>query len=271
MSVASNLRRAIDNEDFELHYQPVLDLGADAFIGAEALIRWRNQEELLSPAAFISIAEESGMIRPIGQWVLREACSRAAAWSEEFGIEKIAVNLSAFQIDDPDLPRIVADALDQSGLEPSVLELEITETTAMQDFEQTIFLLQELKEIGVSLAIDDFGTGYSSLSYLERFPIDTLKIDQSFVRGLAAGRRGGTIISATLGIARALGLEVTAEGVEDRYQLAFLRLERCNFAQGFGISRPLPALALEEFLRHPVYRLRESDTAYTRPLPRLVR
>jgi diguanylate cyclase (GGDEF)-like protein len=271
MSVASNLRRAIDNEDFELHYQPILDLEADSFIGAEALIRWRSHDELLSPAAFLSIAEESGMIRPIGQWVLREACSRAAAWSREFGIEKIAVNLSAFQIDDPDLPRIVADALALSGLEPAVLELEITETTAMQDFEQTIFLLQELKEIGVSLAIDDFGTGYSSLSYLERFPIDTLKIDQSFVRGLAAGRRGGTIISATLGIARALGLEVTAEGVEDRYQLAFLRLERCSFAQGFGISRPLPALALEEFLRAPDYPLRESDTVFPPSIPRLVR
>jgi diguanylate cyclase (GGDEF)-like protein len=271
MSVASNLRRAIDNEDFELHYQPVLDLEHGSFIGAEALIRWRSQDELLSPESFISIAEESGMIRPIGQWVLGEACSRAAEWRKKYGIDKIAVNLSAFQIDDPDLPRIISDALDRSGLEPGVLELEITETTAMKDFEQTIFLLQELKEIGVSLAIDDFGTGYSSLSYLERFPIDTLKIDQSFVRGLAAGRRGGTIISATLGIARALGLDVTAEGVEDRYQLAFLRLERCRFAQGFGISRPLPALALEEFLMNPVYPLLETDVERTRPIPHLVR
>ena len=263
-SVASNLRKAIDNGEFELHYQPILDLAADRVVGAEALIRWRNDDLLLAPSDFVEIAEESGLIRQIGAWVLAEACRQGREWELEYGISKIAVNLSATQLEDHSLPRIVAEQLEASGLSPEVLELEITETAAMADFEHTIVLLDELKALGISLAIDDFGTGYSSLSYLQRFPIDLLKIDQSFVRELSPAKRDSPIISATIGIARALGLAVTAEGVENRFQLAFLRIERCQYVQGFGIRHPLPAAEFEAFLRNPVYELAEADLDATR-------
>ncbi len=264
-NVASNLRKALENDEFELHYQPILELTTDRVVGAEALIRWRNGDALLAPAEFVGIAEESGLIRQIGGWVLGEACRRGREWELEFGISKLSVNLSASQMEDHSLAEVLASELSRSGLSPGILELEITETTAMADFEQTIYLLDELKEIGVSLAIDDFGTGYSSLSYLQRFPIDLLKIDQSFVRELSPINRESPIISATIAIARALGLEVTAEGVENRFQLAFLRIERCRYVQGFGISHPLPAKAFSAFLRNPAYPLQFPDLDETRP------
>lgn len=258
-NVASSLRKAVENGEFELHYQPILELAGDRIVGAEALIRWKNDQNLLQPAEFVRIAEESGLIRQIGEWVIAEACRRGREWEEKFGISKLSVNLSAAQMEDHSLAQIVAAELSRSGMSPGILELEITESAAMADFEQTIFLLDEMKEIGVSIAIDDFGTGYSSLSYLQRFPIDVLKIDQSFVRELSPVKRESPIISATIAIARALGLEVTAEGVENRFQLAFMRIERCRYVQGFGISQPLTAESFEEFLQNPQYPLKNAD------------
>lgn len=262
-NVASSLRKGIENGEFELHYQPILELSEDRIVGAEALIRWKNDQNLLSPAEFVKIAEESGLIRQLGEWVLGEACRRGREWEEKFGISKLSVNLSAAQMEDRSLAQIIAAEISRSGISPGILELEITESAAMADFEQTIHLLDEMKEIGVSIAIDDFGTGYSSLSYLQRFPIDLLKIDQSFVRELSPVKRESPIISATIAIARALGLEVTAEGVENRFQLAFMRIERCRYVQGFGISEPLTAEAFEQFLQNPQYPLEKADADAT--------
>ncbi|MDX1582636.1 MAG: EAL domain-containing protein [Thermoanaerobaculia bacterium] len=270
-NVASNLRKAVENEEFELHYQPILDLANESIIGAEALIRWRKPDELLLPAEFVGIAEEAGLIGKIGGWVIREACRQGREWEEHFGIRKLSINLSAIQIEDHDLVQVVAAELDRTGLSPKILELEITETAAMADFEQTVLLLGELKSLDVSIAIDDFGTGYSSLSYLQRFPIDLLNIDQSFVRELSPDRHDYPIISGTIAIARALGLEVTAEGVETAYQLAFLRVEHCDYAQGFGISHALPAAEFESFIRNPDYPHKGSDVDATRPVGSIIR
>lgn len=244
LELGSALRHALERDELTLHYQPQLDIETGRIVGVEALIRWRHPDRgLVSPAEFIPLAEESGLIVSIGAWVLRTACIQARAWQDRVGLRAltVAVNISARQFRDPDLPRTIETILGETGLEPRDLELEITESVAMQDVELTITTLNELKQIGVKLSIDDFGTGYSSLSYLKRFPIDRLKVDQSFVRNLTTGANDAAIAAAVITLGRSLNLKVIAEGVETEGQLEVLRRYGCHEMQGYLFSRPVAA------------------------------
>ena len=243
-----DLRRALSAEQFELHYQPLVDLGTLRVTGFEALLRWRHPERgLVSPAEFIPLAEEIGLIGPIGEWVLRRACAEAARWPE--GV-KVAVNLSAVQLRaGGGLADTVAAVLRASGLPAARLELEITETAMLQDTEETLATLHRVGTLGVSIAMDDFGTGYSSLSHLRRFPFDKVKIDQSFVRDLGhAGGDCAAIVRAVMGLCASLGIAVTAEGVETEEQLEWLAAEGRAEGQGHLFSRPVPAEAIPGLL-----------------------
>ena len=248
--IESALRRALSLDEFVLHYQPQVAIGSGRIIGMEALLRW-NSAQLgpIAPGAFIPLAEETGLIVAIGEWVLREACRQNAQW-QRAGLPAVvvAVNLSALQFRQSNLPETVRGALQASGLAARWLELELTESLIMQDAEYTIASLQVLKEIGTTLAIDDFGTGYSSLAYLKRFAIDKLKIDQSFIRDIPDDD-DDKIVTAIIGLAHALNLKVIAEGVETDGQLAFLRERHCDEMQGYLYRRPLPAAAMEELLK----------------------
>jgi EAL domain-containing protein (putative c-di-GMP-specific phosphodiesterase class I) len=243
MAIEKKLRHALERGEFALYYQPQIDLRTMSLIGSEALLRWKDPESgaLIPPANFIPIAEENGMIVPIGEWVLREACRQMAEW-RKLGLPEIpvSVNLSAVQFRQKDLGESVRAILLQHGIPPSNLELEITETAVMQDAETAIALLKEMKEMGVRLAMDDFGTGYSSLSYLKQLPIDKLKIDQSFVRDIAEDPDDAAIVSTIISMARSLKLKVIAEGVETDRQLAFLNQHGCDHGQGYYFSPPVP-------------------------------
>jgi len=249
LSMEAQLRGALADNHLELHYQPLLELATGSVIGVEALLRWRNKGELVLPDRFLPVAEETLLIRPIGDWVLRTACAQGVEWQERFGSFRIAVNLSAHQLEQPGMIEQIALLLEASGLPAHRLELEITESAAMKNPERTCELLARLKELGVRLALDDFGTGYSSLSYLQQFPLDTVKIDRSFVAGLGQTRGGLAIIRATLAMATALGLRVTAEGVESPLQLELLTELGCHYAQGFGIGMPMPAADVDKMVR----------------------
>ena len=246
----NSLRRALELEQFTLHYQPVIDFHTAQTVGVEALIRWNHpQNGLLSPHDFIGIAEEVRLIVPIGEWVLRTACSEVHRWQQTASADlRVAVNLSAHQFQQRDLVSVVQQALDASGLKPSCLQLEITESVAMRNAEASVQVLQQLKDMGVQIAIDDFGTGYSSLSYLKRFPIDTVKLDQSFIREMRKGDGDVAIVSAVIAMAHALGLKVVAEGVETEDQLMMLKEMNCDELQGFFASQPLPSREIEKFL-----------------------
>lgn len=248
MQLESRLRQAIERNEFTLHYQPQVELGSGRVIGAEALIRW-NSPELgqVSPARFIPIAEDSGLILQIGEWVLYEACRQARAWQKE-GIPGlvVAVNVSAVQLRRGNLPDSVANALEQSGLDSSHLELELTESMLLQDVDHVFETVQELSAMGITLSIDDFGTGYSSMSYLKRLAINKLKIDQSFVRDLTSDPEDAAIVRAVIEMARSLKLTTIAEGVETEQQLNLLKNYACDQVQGYHLSRPLPA---DEFCR----------------------
>ncbi len=250
LALENTLRRALLNNELVLHYQPLIDLRTKSVAGVEALIRWQHPEKgLLSPAHFISVAEVSGLIVPIGQWVLLTACRQMRAWQKRTGQKvSISVNLSARQFQQPDLVEKIQAALEETGIPPSSLELEITESNAMQNAENTIHLLRELKALGVSIAMDDFGTGYSSLNYLKRFPIDTLKLDKMFVQDIATDKSDAAIVSAVIAMAHSLELEVVAEGVETEEQLAFLQEQNCDRIQGYLFSAPLTADELEDYL-----------------------
>ena len=243
------LRRALEHSEFELYYQPQIDIGSDELIGAEALIRWNHPEfGLISPARFIPVAEESGLIVPIGEWVLCEACREAAKWQSMGKTDLVvAVNLSALQFKRGDIEQSVIRALAESGLNPSQLELELTESILVSDTEKVLATVIRLKHLGIKLSIDDFGTGYSSLSYLKRFKVDKLKIDQSFIRDLAADADDAAIVRAVIQMARSLGMQTIAEGVEDQRALDLLRLYRCDEAQGYFYSRPMPAQAFFDY------------------------
>ena len=251
LSLETKLRRAIQEQQLVLHFQPQLNLTDGVVIGAEALLRWNDPERgLVYPGSFIPVAEESRLILPIGEWVLRTACTQMRAWRDS-GLElpRVSVNLSARQFQQQDLVDSVRRVLEDTGLEAKRLEVEITETTAMANAEDTVETLHALRELGVSISIDDFGTGYSSLNYLKRFPLTCVKIDGSFVRDLTRNEGDAAIVSAVIAIARSLKLRVIAEGVETEEQVTFLRRRRCDAAQGYYFSRPVPAEALAEFVR----------------------
>ena len=246
-----DLRRALDREEFLLHFQPQLDARTGRIVGAEALIRWRHPERgMVSPAQFIPIAEERGLIVPIGTWVLREACRQNQAW-QDAGLPAvpIAVNLSALQFHQKDLSQEVARALRDCGLAAEYLDLELTESAVMRDDEDTIATMHALKAIGVRLSLDDFGTGYSSLNQLKRFPLDKLKIDQSFVSGLPGNRYDLAISAAIVGMGKALNLRLIAEGVETVEQLQVLQSIGCHEIQGYHVSAPMPAAEFAGFAR----------------------
>lgn len=257
IAVETMLRRALANEELVLYYQPLVDIRTRRIKAFEALIRWQHPDlGLLTPAHFISAAEMSGLIIPIGAWVLKTACAEARTWQKRAERISVAVNLSTRQFQQTGLVAQVREALEVSGLDPTLLELEITESNAMQNAENGIRTLLELKALGVRISMDDFGTGYSSLSYLKRFPIDTLKLDQSFVRDITTNRGDGAIATAVIAMAHSLEIQVVAEGVETEGQLAFLEEQQCDHMQGFLFSEPLAPAALESLLRgrEPKYR-----------------
>jgi len=250
LQTETDLRRALEESELRLHWQPVVALaerdadgGAeDAFVGAEALVRWEHpQRGLLAPAAFVAVAEDSGLIAPLGAWVLEQACRQALAWG---GARSVSVNLSPRQLSHSDVPALVERALEQTGVAPHLIELEITENVLMEQTAGALSTLRRLKAIGVRLVLDDFGTGWSSLAYLKRFPLDGLKIDREFVAGLGSSTEDTAIVAAVLSMAASLELDVIAEGVETGLQLAWLREHGCGFAQGYLLGRPMPAQEL---------------------------
>jgi diguanylate cyclase (GGDEF)-like protein/PAS domain S-box-containing protein len=246
LALESRLRQALARGEFELHYQPQVDLRSNRIFGCEALIRWKQPElGMVSPAKYIPLAEETGLIVPIGEWVLRTACRQCKAWLDA-GLPKVtvAVNISARQFREKNLFQLVAAILAETGLAPGQLELEVTESVIMHDAQQVIASLQAFRDMGVRLSVDDFGTGYSSLSYLKRFPVDRLKIDQSFVRDLSTDADDVAIAQAIITLGHTLNLRVIAEGVETPEQLAFLRRNQCDEIQGYLFGKPMPA---EEF------------------------
>ncbi len=247
-SIEENLRRALERQEFAVHYQPKVDLRTGAITGAEALIRWAHPTRgMVAPAEFIPVAEDCGLILPIGNWVLREACRQARAWLDAgLPLNTMAVNISAMEFRDKHFYEGVLTILDQAGLHPRHLQLELTEGVMMKNAESSESILNNLRARGVQVAIDDFGTGYSSLSYLTKFPIDALKIDQSFVHQITTALGDATVVTAIIGMGRSLKMRVVAEGVETHEQAAFLRAHHCDEAQGFYFSRPLVA---EQFAR----------------------
>ncbi|MBF0453258.1 MAG: EAL domain-containing protein [Magnetococcales bacterium] len=250
LTLEKNLRVALEKEEFILHYQPKLSFGSHQVVGMEALVRWQHPETgLISPGEFIPVAEETGLIIPLGDWILRAACRQTKIWLDAgYTPLKVAVNLSARQFRQVGIFDLIKQILEETGLPAEMLELEITESMVMDDVEGAIATLTQLRSHGISIAVDDFGTGYSSLSYLKRFPIHTLKIDQSFVRDLSSDSKDAAIIESIISLANGLDLRVVAEGVETGEQLIFLEVEGCNEVQGYHYSRPLPAEAFLTFL-----------------------
>ena len=241
-----DLRKALPSDEFELYFQPIIDLASETINGFETLIRWNHpQRGLVSPDMFIPLAEEIGLIVPIGEWVIREACTLAALWPEDL---KVAVNLSPIQFRSAGLLAVIVGALAASGLAPDRLELEITETVLLHDSEATLNMLYQLRELGVRIAMDDFGTGYSSLSYLQSFPFDKIKIDRSFVRDIVESTGSLNIVRAIAALAKGLGMAATAEGVETSEQLAAIKTEGCTEMQGYLFSKPVPASEIERFI-----------------------
>jgi diguanylate cyclase (GGDEF)-like protein len=251
LSLENDLRSALDRGELSLHYQPIADGKSGRVVGMEALLRWKHPVRgMISPAQFIPLAEETGFIIPIGEWVLRTACLQCRAWQKlGFPSLHVAVNLSSRQFHQRDLPASIYNILQETGLNPLYLDLEITEGLVMQQAESSINTLRELKAMDMRISIDDFGTGYSSLSYLKRFPIDVLKIDQSFVRGIPGDADDAAIAGTIITMAHSLGLKVVAEGVETREQLNFMREHDCDAMQGYFLSKPLPADQFESFLK----------------------
>jgi EAL domain-containing protein (putative c-di-GMP-specific phosphodiesterase class I) len=249
-SLEADLWRATQRGEFLLCYQPQVELGSGRLIGMEALVRWQHSRRgLISPAEFIPLAEETGLILPIGRWVLEEACRKARKWQDRLPYPPgVTVNLSARQFRDPNLANDVARVLRETGLRPERLTLEITETVVMEQAETTVAALRNLKQLGVQVAIDDFGKGYSSLSYLKRFPIDTLKIDKEFVGGLGQDQGDTAISKSVVSLAHAFGLRVVAEGIEREEQLSQLRTLGCELGQGFLFSAPLPPDAADRLI-----------------------
>jgi len=256
---ATALRHALDRNELSVHYQPVIDLASGAMVSAEALLRWNHpahpghpDQTQISPAEFIPIAEESGLIIPIGAWVVEQACQQLSTWQRTEPSMSVAVNLSVVQVLAPGIIEQIEAVLTRTQIRPETLHLELTESVFMHDTDHFGKVLTGLKNLGVRLSLDDFGTGYSSLSYLSRFPFDAVKIDQTFIRGLGIHPHDTALVAAILSMAAALGLSVTAEGIEDESQLALLKNMHCQRGQGFHLGRPMPAEALSQRVGHPV-------------------
>ena len=233
------MRKGIAADEFEVHYQTIVDLEKGTCCGVEALVRWRHpQRGLILPDAFIALAEESGSIVPLGEWVLRKACAEAVRWPSHL---TLAVNLSPVQIAHGDLPELLTSILGETGLPPARLELEITETVLVEKNENNLAVLHALKDMGVSIVLDDFGIGYSSMRYLQIFPFDKMKIDKSFIQSMATDADSAAIVCAVAALGRSLGVDTTAEGVETAEQLTLLRGAGCRLAQGYLFSHPVPA------------------------------
>jgi len=252
LKVENHLRKAIEREELELHYQPQLEIQTGRFLGLEALLRWQNPElGNITPSEFIPLAEHTGLIISIGEWVLRKACTQTKAWLEQgLPITKIAVNVSVAQFLHNGFPATVEKIIAESGLAPPLLELELTESALVKDHIGILAVLNAIKNIGVALAIDDFGTGYSSLSRLKDFPIDRLKIDQIFVRNLEGNPKNQAITSAVIALSEKMGMHVTAEGVETANQLSFLKERNCTEAQGMFLCKPLSVEQVREFFNN---------------------
>ena len=250
LSIEEKLHRALERGELKPVYQPKVEIATGRIVGVEALLRWDNPElGNVAPARFIPIAEQTGLIVPIGDWVLRTACMHASAWQREYGIRtRVAVNLSIRQFYQRDLLRAIDDALVKSGLTPACLELEITESIAMSRIDVVEHLLAGIRELGVELSIDDFGTGYSSLAYLKRFPVQCLKIDRAFVRDLGHDADSAAIVRSIVALGHGLQMRIVAEGVETDTQLAALREFGCDQCQGFLIARPLDMQAVPTLL-----------------------
>jgi EAL domain-containing protein (putative c-di-GMP-specific phosphodiesterase class I) len=251
-----DLRKALVAAEFELHYQPVLNLASNDITGAEALVRWRHPERgMIPPGEFIPLAEQIGLILPLGEWAIRAACATAALWPGDL---RVAVNLSPVQFRNPGLVQVVVSALATSGLAPGRLELEITESVLLHDSETTLAMLFQLRGMGVRIAMDDFGTGYSSLSYLQTFPFDKIKIDRSFVKDITHAAGSLNIVRAVAAMAKGLGMQTTAEGVETQEQLEAVKAEGCTEMQGFLLSRALPSAEIAKLL-HAAEATRKAD------------
>ncbi len=248
-SMESDLRHAIPRQELEVHYQPIVDLGTGRALGMEALLRWKHPiQGFVSPAEFIPVAEDSGLILQIGEWVMQEAFRQVAAWTADFGPLFIAVNVSARQFRNPAFVSRTAQIARECGLPPEQIELELTESMVMGHTGEAVRIMHELSDQGFSLSLDDFGTGYSSLSYLKRFPLDKLKIDRSFVSDLPGDAESAAIARAIAGLAETLGMRVVAEGIETADQADILAAMNCGFGQGYHFSRPLPAARLPGFI-----------------------
>lgn len=246
-----SLYTALRREEFQVYYQPQVSLTTDKIVGAEALVRWKHPEKgLLPPTEFIPVAEETGFIIPLGEWILQTACKHLKSWQNDgFSGLRVAVNLSPRQFHQPELSTRVAEILEKTGLEPNSLELELTESLMIEDTESAIATLTQLKKLGISISIDDFGTGYSSLSYLTQYPFDILKIDRSFIRNITDRSRNATIVKAIIEMAHSLSLEVIAEGVETELEKDFIKRYKCDYMQGYLFSRPLPETDFEQLLK----------------------
>jgi EAL domain-containing protein (putative c-di-GMP-specific phosphodiesterase class I) len=257
LSLANRLRGALKREEFVLYYQPQIDVREGRVVGLEALLRWNDSiEGLRSPAEFIPVLEETGLILPVGEWVLRKACTQARAW-QYAGLSgiRVSVNLSPRQFREKELPRRIEGILRETGLQPDLLEIELTETVLMDDRSESGTVLERLKEIGSFIALDDFGTGYSSLGFLKTFPVDTLKIDRSFIRDIGEDEDDRAICSAIVNLGQSLKLEVMAEGVETEAQMSVLRDQGCHLVQGFLYARPMAADDVWNWLTGQAWRL----------------
>jgi predicted signal transduction protein with EAL and GGDEF domain len=252
LQVETDLRRAVERDEFYVQYQPIVSLETGRLLGFEALVRWRHPERgVISPAKFIPVAEETGLIATIGQKVLRESCRQLREWQQKYPEAKslsVSVNLSSKQFTQNDLIQQIRQLLRETGLKPECLHLEITESAVMENTDNAISMLKELRALGVKLSIDDFGTGYSSLSYLHRFPFDTLKVDRSFVGRMEEQSDNAEIVRTILVLAHNLGMDVIAEGVETEEQLALLRKMNCQCGQGYLFSKPADPVVVEKFL-----------------------
>jgi len=245
-----DLKQALQNDEFEVYYQPKINISTKEVAGAEALVRWKHPEKgYISPEYFIPVAEETGLIIQLGEWILRTSCKRMCEL-QKLGYTglTVAVNISAVQFTDGNLLPMIVSALEDSGLNPELLELEITESAVMHDPAEVIESLHQLSEHGMKLAIDDFGTGYSSLAYLKKFPVDTLKIDKAFITDVSSDNDDVAIVEAILGLGKHFKMKIVAEGIEDEDQLNFLHSQGCDIAQGYFISKPMQADMYEEWL-----------------------